>query len=349
MTSQELVQKQRDLVAFADDERLRGELAEILPPEISVPVFIRGLKNAALKNPDILKADQASLYRAVLHAGMDGLIPDGREAAIVVFSNQASYLPMIGGLKKVAADFGWMLNCRAVYENDEFSYSEEPPELLHIPVRPGAERGQIIAAYAVATHKDGRRLQRVLHPADVQKRRAKAKTQNVWKEWEAQMWEKSAGHEIFDDLPLDTKDRERIDRILAADTNGEQAIDALYGGKPANPHTSAVQGDEAGLRSPASPPPPNVNTETGEIHEPEDAGPPFEGEEPFEETPVEEAEIEIVDEPTFGGKKHAGKTVQQVWDEGDHNYVRWARRNWLTGDIVGALETFAQEHPEIDE
>ncbi len=337
MTSQELVQRQRDLVAFADDAKLRAELAEILPPDsVSVAVFIRGLKNAALTNPDIVKADHASLYRAVLRAGMDGLVPDGREAAIVVMGGKAAYMPMVGGLRKTLAEFGWSLRTAVIYENDEFEDISDEGRVVHRRPRPGVDRGAPVGAYAMAVHKDGRTEAEVYSKQQIEEVRDKtARSKNIWNTWPDQMWEKTPAHRLAKKMPLDPKDRERMDSILSEDLNGSEMIEVLYGTQDRPKDLPPIQADEGPGESAAAPS--------------DSPAPPadFDGEEP-----VEVVEAEVVEEtiPVFKTGKHIGKTVQQVWDEGEagQGYIRWARKNWKSSEIVAALETFAQDHPEVD-
>jgi hypothetical protein len=112
-----------------------------------------------------------------------------------------------------------------VYANDEFDYTDEPPQIMHKSVRPGHERGPLIAAYAVAIHRDGRREQIVLHWDEIEQRRGKAQTDMVWREWPAPMAEKTAGHALFKQMPI--SDRELVARVLAA--SGADAAELLYG------------------------------------------------------------------------------------------------------------------------
>ncbi len=363
MTSQELVQQQRDLVSFVDEPKLRHELAEVLPATVTEAQFVRAFKNAVIADPsgNLLKADRVSLYQAVLRCAMDGVLPDGREGVILPFYDnktkqfRAQFIRMIGGDRRICGEYGWALDARVVYENDGFDPDFENHRANHKPTRLGQERGEILGAYAIAEHRDGRKVGPVVMSMDdIQKIRKKSKQPDgqLWTEWFDRACEKTVAKRVMKQIPWDSKDRERIDRILADDTNGDEAIAMLYGSRDDSGHHMLYDSGDRPREVAAQQP--SRDERAGESdaaadssalppHSDDDA--PFEGEEPTDDEPLEG---EIVEEPVFGGKKYAGKTVQEVWDTGDHNYVRWARKNWKTGDIVGALERFAQEHPEID-
>ncbi len=51
----------------------------------------------------------------------------------------------------------------------------------------------------------------------------------------------------------------------------------------------------------------------------------------------------------FASGRYIGKTVFEVYESGDEGirYLRWALKNWKSGDIVDALKDFARTHSEI--
>lgn len=239
MTGTDLELRTQQTLALLDSSEFANRVGPLLPDTVPLRRFIQITKTAIRTKPDLSEADDRSLFNAIIRCAQDGLYPDGREAAINVYNSkvkgpngdawvkQAQYLPMIGGLRKNLAEHGWTLKTRCVYSNDDFDYVEEPASIRHTPVRPGADRGHRIGAYAVATHTDGRRLQIFLDETEIAKRRAKAKTDNVWKEWPDQMAEKSAGHAIYDEIPKAERDRMRIPSDT--DTEPAAAAELLYG------------------------------------------------------------------------------------------------------------------------
>ncbi len=60
-----------------------------LPSHIPVERFKRTIITALNLNPDLRKADRGSLFNAAVKCAHDGLYPDGREAALVVYKTKA--------------------------------------------------------------------------------------------------------------------------------------------------------------------------------------------------------------------------------------------------------------------
>lgn len=116
--------------------------------------FARVTFNALFLNPSIVDCDKRSLERCIVVACEVGLLPNGREAAIVPFKGQATLIAMVEGKIKLAkqATPGLALRVRAVYRSDRFEYEEGlEPKLVHIP-QVGASQtdDDLIAVYAVA-------------------------------------------------------------------------------------------------------------------------------------------------------------------------------------------------------
>lgn len=151
---------------------------------------------------------------------------------------------MVAGIIDSAAEHGWHMRTGVVYENDEF----EPLEdgfFRHVAVRPGKEKGKRIAAWATAVHRDGRRAQPiVLDEEAIEKRKAKARTKNIWNEWPDEMWKKSAAHRLYKELPLDPADQ-RVARVIqAGELEPGEAAEKLYGPREIAALTQGSAGGE---------------------------------------------------------------------------------------------------------
>lgn len=267
MTGTDLAIRTEKLVERVESPEVRDRIEALLPDTIPYTRFASVAKTAIRSRPELAGADERTLLGALVRCAQDGLMPDGREAAINVYRSKvknadgsdgyiqkAEYLPMIAGLRKNLAEFGWTLKTRCVYTGDDFEYVEEPQSIRHTPARPGVERGQRRGAYAVATHRDGRRVQIFLDEAEIAKRRAKAKTDKVWQEHPDPMAEKSAGHAIFDEIPRAERDR----MIVPTDNGVDQAVELLYG--PDGDTFTAIEAP-AGHPSDGGEPQPEAHTE----------------------------------------------------------------------------------------
>src|SRR3982750_1182347 len=56
-----------------------------LPPQVSVSKFIRVVLTAVQNNPRLEQTERRSFWNACMKAAADGLLPDNREAAFVIF------------------------------------------------------------------------------------------------------------------------------------------------------------------------------------------------------------------------------------------------------------------------
>lgn len=137
-----------------------GEFAKALPGHITPEKFVRTAQTAIALTRNIEKVrNTSSLLAACSKAASDGLILDGREAALVVdYNGDVQYRPMMRGLLKLAYNSGEIrsLVVETVCEGDEFDYSptrSSEPIIHKIDLK--GERGEVFAVYALATLKDG--------------------------------------------------------------------------------------------------------------------------------------------------------------------------------------------------
>lgn len=132
-------------------QKMAPQFAASLPKHISVEKFIRTAVNAVQNNPEILECDNRSLLVACQKAAQDGLILDGREAALIKFGKVATYMPMVQGIVKKARNSGKVANIivQLVHKNDDFQFK---PGIDRVPIcNPDwfGDRGEPIGAYAV--------------------------------------------------------------------------------------------------------------------------------------------------------------------------------------------------------
>jgi recombination protein RecT len=216
-------------------ERMSPQFKAALPAHVSVDRFVRVTLTAVQTNPNLLSADRRTLFAAATKAAQMGLLPDGREGAIVTFKDQAQWMPMVAGIMKLVRNSGeistWSV--QAVYENDTFDFCLGDEE--HITHKPNlSNRGKLIAVYSIVTMKDGEKSREVMSVEDVLaiKARSRSGSSGPWVSDFAEMAKKTVIRRHSKRLPLSTD----IDGVLKED-------DELF--MPEPPAPEAAQAAEA--------------------------------------------------------------------------------------------------------
>jgi recombination protein RecT len=349
MSSTDVAQRSQahDLVDWVRADERRNQIAVALPEGVSIDRFERATATALLAKPDLVQADRASLYLAILNAAQAGLVPDGRQGAIVVYGGKAQFLPMIGGVRDKLAEYGWQLTTSVVYAADEFSIDVAEGRVRHLQPRPGVERGAIEGAYAQARHRDGRRMAEMMTVAEINYVRDKsARSKNVWNDWWTRMAEKTVGHRIAKKLPLDPKDRARLDVILDALEPGE-AAEMLYG-----PHGTfeASPADPLPAGNGVVDQPGSSTADAGDADVPATESGPAEADGQADDEPgpapppVDEAMRALADAAAAfkpaSKKWGAEMTLGEIFNHGDdgRDYVKWCVLNAKRPEFVKAAE-----------
>lgn len=199
-------------------DKFKAQVATALPPGVDPDRFVRVAMTALRQTPELADADRNTLYNACLKSAADGLLPDGREGAFVVFNKKVKdaagkefwqkcvqWMPMIGGITKKLAQCGISLSAEVVYENDEFDYElGDNPSIRHKAPRLGVARGQAIGAYAVARTKDGMIFREVMSKEQIEHVRAASRAANSgpWVNWWDEMARKTVARRLAKRLPI---------------------------------------------------------------------------------------------------------------------------------------------------
>jgi len=77
-------------------EERADQYAAALPSTIKPERFTRTVLTAVTQNPQLLECHRGSLLLACMKAAQDGLVPDGREAALVIFRETERLLSILG-------------------------------------------------------------------------------------------------------------------------------------------------------------------------------------------------------------------------------------------------------------
>jgi recombination protein RecT len=215
------------------------QLAVSLPSHISIEKFQRTIMAAVKADPELLKADRASLINACEKAALDGLLPDKREAALVIFKRnfkdaqgawqqalEVTYMPMVFGLRKKILNSGEItdITAKVVYRREvqegAFIYEEGTEAVLrHRPLLEmspeDAHDECIVAVYSMATYKDGTKSYEVMRRFEVDKVRECSQTgatrdrkgqlrkaSGPWVDWYPEQAKKTAMRRHSKTLPM---------------------------------------------------------------------------------------------------------------------------------------------------
>lgn len=227
------------VVLNADLEKRAAEFRKALPSHISPEKLQRTVMTAAQNNPDLLTADRQSLVTSCMKAAQDGLLPDGREAALVIFMTSekgrdgqwhkrklVQYMPMVYGLRKKIVQSGEVVSLqtglvyRAEMEAGAFLYEVgmEPPirhrPMLDLPAEQLAD-DKIVAAYSIAKMKDGTVSVEVMRRGEIDRVREMSQTgatrdkkgqprtpKGPWVDWFGEMARKTVMRRHSKTLPM---------------------------------------------------------------------------------------------------------------------------------------------------
>lgn len=205
------------------------EIKTALPAHMSPERFVRVVMTAVQLNTELLACDRQSLWNACMRAANDGLLPDGREGAIVAFKGKAQWLPMYAGLLKRfrnSGEFKW-ITAGIVYEGEQYEHwiDETGEHFKHVPGDDIAGR-KVRRVYALATTKDGGSFIADLSLSDVYKREAMSRTTREdapWKKWPDEMRKKTAIRVLSKLLPMSSD----LDALVRRDEEAVLGVESV--------------------------------------------------------------------------------------------------------------------------
>lgn len=202
-------------------EAMTPQFAAALPEHVRVERFKRIALTAILGNPDLMGADRRTLFESCVKCAQDGLLPDGREAALVIYKGRVQYLPMVAGILKKVRNSGELatITSQVVYKGDTFRYwVDEDGEHVEYSPEMFGDRGDIVGAFALAKLKDGAVYVEPMTKIDIEKARAASSSKNgPWSQWWSEMARKTVIKRLAKRLPQSTD----LDRMLAVDADDE--------------------------------------------------------------------------------------------------------------------------------
>lgn len=192
--SDQLATKPKTLKGWIQSDNFRESVSAALPEHLKSERFQRIALTAVTRTPKLAECTQESVLKCLLDLAGNGLMPDGRNAHLIPYGKECTLILDYKGLIELVLRSGDYVKIRAelVCENDEFEYSIGEVTKHNIDFK--RERGEPYAVYAFVQTKDGVRDFEVLHKDHVEKVRSasKAGKSGPWKDWEHEMWKKTA-------------------------------------------------------------------------------------------------------------------------------------------------------------
>jgi recombination protein RecT len=270
----------RENVVRGQFDKMGGEFKAVLPAHIPVERFARVVMTAIQNNPQLLQAPRKELFNACMKAAQDGLLPDGREGALVLRKKGNSFSitwqPMIAGVRKKARNSGeistW--DAHVVFENDHFQFQlGDAPQINH-SYDLKEDRGEPVGAYSVCVLKDGTKSYEVMSASEINAIRDRS---DGWKAFKSGYIKSTPWSTDWAEMARKTVAK-RHSKVLPMSTDLDDLIrrdDELYDMKGAKEEAQERRPRSLAERLDQIADEPDADPETGEIidHESEPASP----------------------------------------------------------------------------
>ena len=121
MTAEQLANASADFWEWLNTPATIAQLKIMLPEHVDADVFIATAKTAVLTKPELLREDlRQSLLASIMKAAGQGLLPDGKQGALIARYDtearkyQIAWQPMVQGIMKLGRETGSIRHIRAV-------------------------------------------------------------------------------------------------------------------------------------------------------------------------------------------------------------------------------------------
>lgn len=164
-------------------DRSRQQIKMALPSHMNSDRMLRIAMTSVQKTPELLNCTPQSLIGAIIQSAQLGLEPDGvlGHAYLIPYGKVCTFIPGYKGLLALARRTGEISTIQAevVHSKDVFEFELGlHPKLRHVPTDEEDE-GTFVAAYAVATLKDGGIQFVVMRKNAIEKIRKRSKAANA--------------------------------------------------------------------------------------------------------------------------------------------------------------------------
>ncbi len=206
-------------------EKAKPSIQAVLPKHLTPDRLLKIALSATSRNPELLACTPQSILLSVMQAAELGLELGGLlgEAYMVKFKNQVQLIVGYRGMVKLARQSGSLTSLEAyvVHERDmfEIEFGLEP-RLVHKPAMTG-DRGDVVAAYAIARFKDGARQVDVMTRSEIEAVRARSMAggNGPWVTDFAEMAKKTVVRRLCKYLPLSPELQKAVEHEAAIEQN----------------------------------------------------------------------------------------------------------------------------------
>ncbi len=188
----------RAFYATIDNAKTQAEIKAVLPDHIDITMYVRVAKTAATSNPDLLNPEwRGSLMRAIARAAGQGLLPDGKEGALIARWDEQAHAygvcwqPMVWGITKLGRLTGQIKKIYAnlAFDGEEFQPlgGEDEGRIIHrispkivdeayaLAHDPNKFWDRVTAAYCIITTSEGEKVTRWMPRSRIMRVRATSK------------------------------------------------------------------------------------------------------------------------------------------------------------------------------
>lgn len=213
-------------------DAFKSAIAQVLPKHLTPERMVRVAILAITRTPKLQKCDQASFFNALMTLSQLGLEPDGRRAHLIPFENrkrgvvECQLIVDYKGLVELVNRSGAVSNVHAdvVCENDVFETNAG--KLVRHSIDYRKPRGEVFAAYALASMKDGGTKLEVMPKAEIEaiRNRSRAGTSGPWvTDWN-EMAKKTVFRRLAKWLPLSPEFRDAVEADDATEVETRPAV-----------------------------------------------------------------------------------------------------------------------------
>lgn len=143
------------------------------------------------------------IITALVACAQTGLLPDGKEATVVVRKRNAIFQPMVYGISKIINSLPGVCGITAhvvtdkEIEKQRFIYTAgDHEEINHEPIIFG-DRGKVVGAYATVHYLNGFKKHEFMRLEEIEKCRKSAQTDVAWGNHFDEMAKKSVIHRLY--------------------------------------------------------------------------------------------------------------------------------------------------------